>query len=465
MLNRLRFFLAINVSKFVKQILRLTGRKGTTLPGAIALRICPDILSHFGSKLNGNVVLITGTNGKTTTSNLLTHFLRKDGRAIISNSLGANLIQGIVTTFLDGYKGKAADGQAVVLEVDEATIGKVIQPLHPNAVVVTNFFRDQMDRYGEVDTVVELVGNALKKAPDHTMLILNADDPLVSSIAPEGKRVIWYGINSSDFSAEDHNEVKDGKFCRTCSSPLHYTQYHYGQLGFYRCLTCGFQRANPDYAAERVRLHEEGILFELKGDVGRINSPALYNVYNALAAITAANLMGVKREVLREEMSSMATGLGRMERMNIAGKHVMLTLVKNPTGFNQVLSVVQQETRPAHLVVVLNDHYADGTDVSWIWDTNIEKLRKMSRLQRIWATGTRAFDMGVRLKYAGFGDITEVMEGDIRTVDHALAELPEGHLLYILSTYTSLYAIRDHLLAKGRIEVEAKNRASVPGSA
>jgi lipid II isoglutaminyl synthase (glutamine-hydrolysing) len=464
-LNRLRVFLAVHVARFVKWVLRMTGRKGTTLPGAVALRICPDILSYFGDRMDGNVVLITGTNGKTTTSNLLSRFLLKDGRPVMNNSLGANLIQGIVTTFLDGFQGKKAAGQAVVLEVDEATIGKVIRPLRPFAVVVTNFFRDQMDRYGEVDTVVELVGDALRNAPDRTTVILNADDPLVSSIAPPGKRVVWYGINSSEFSASDPNEVRDGKFCRICSSPLRYTQYHYGQLGFYTCTGCGFKRANPDFAAERVRLHEEGILFEVQGDVGRIHSPALYNVYNALAAITAARVMGIERNVLREEMRQMKTGLGRMERINVGDHSVMLTLVKNPTGMNQVLSVVQQEKRPVHLVFVLNDRYADGTDVSWIWDTNLEKLHGMNDLRKIWATGTRVYDMGVRLKYAGFGDRTEVMEGDLRTVDHVLDHLPAGHTLYILSTYTSLYAIRDHLLAKGRVEVETENRASLPGSA
>lgn len=454
-MNRLRAQLAIKVSKFVKWVLHRTGRKGTTLPGAIALRICPDILSYFGRNLEGNVILITGTNGKTTTSNLLSRFLQADGRQVISNSLGANLIQGIVTTFVESYKRKRIDGQAVVLEVDEATIGKVIEPLRPYAVVVTNFFRDQMDRYGEVATVVEMVGDALKKAPGNTKIILNADDPLVSSISPEGKQLIWYGINSSEVTYADQREVKDGKFCRICSSALHYTQYHYGQLGFYRCPVCGFHRADPDYGAEHVRLDHDGILFELDGDTGRINSPALYNVYNALAAITVAKIMGVKRQLLREEMGHLSTGLGRMERLYVNGKSVMLTLVKNPTGFNQVLSVVQQEKRPASIVIVLNDRYADGTDVSWIWDTNIEKLCKMSQLQHIFATGTRAYDMGVRLKYAGFADVTEVIEGDLNTVEHALAELPEGNQLYILSTYTSLYAIRDYLLAKGRATVEA----------
>lgn len=197
-MSRLRFYLAVFAATGVKFLLRLVGRRATTLPGAIALRICPDILVYFGKSLAGKVALITGTNGKTTTSNLLARFLRADGYDVVSNSLGANLLQGIVSTFLERFPGKRKGEHAVVLEVDEATIGKVIGPLHPSVVVVNNFFRDQMDRYGEVDTVVNMVGQALIQAPADTIIILNADDPLVASLVPKGKKVVWFGINSVD---------------------------------------------------------------------------------------------------------------------------------------------------------------------------------------------------------------------------------------------------------------------------
>lgn len=461
-----RFRAAVLAAKSIKRILTLTGRKGTTLPGNIALRICPDLLANYGELLGERIVFVTGTNGKTTTSNLLVNFLRADGREVISNSLGANLIAGIATTLIEGVDQRYAHAQAAVLEVDEATIGNVIVPLQPKAVLVTNFFRDQMDRYGELDTVVEMVGSALKKTPPTTTVILNADDPLVTSIAPDDKSIVYFGIESSEFDSEDHSEVRDGKFCRKCGGNLQYTLYHYGQLGFYKCPSCDFSRPEPTLAAERVRLHEEGIAFEIGKVTGFINSPAVYNVYNALAAITASTVFGVQDEVLVSEMSYMKTQLGRMERLySNTGRELMLTLVKNPTGFNEVLKVVEHERNPVELVIILNDRYADGTDVSWIWDTNIERLQEFADLRRIYVCGTRAEDFAIRLRYADLGDITELVEGDVNCVDTALRQLPPGHMLYILSTYTSLYAVRDHLLEQGGSEVAAQNRAPVPGSA
>ncbi|MFD2170953.1 MurT ligase domain-containing protein [Tumebacillus lipolyticus] len=458
----LRFHAAVFAAKMTKKLLTLTGRKGTTLPGQIALRICPDLLAVYGRILGQRTIFITGTNGKTTTSNLLVTFLKADGRNVISNSLGANLIQGIATTLIEGVDLAHDQDQAVVLEVDEATIGNVIGHLQPKAVVVTNFFRDQMDRYGELDTVVDMVGRALQKAPNNTTVILNADDPLVTSIAPKEKNVLYYGIDSSQFDSEAHSEVRDGKFCRKCGNHLDYTLYHYGQLGFYSCSSCDFTRPTPSVVAEDVGLCREGISFQVGSATGFINSPALYNVYNALASITASTVFGVQDDVLVRGMSEMKTQLGRMERLTAAnGRDLMLTLVKNPTGFNEVLKVVEHETRPVELVVILNDRYADGTDVSWIWDTNIERLHQLADLRRIYCAGTRAEDFAIRLRYADLGEITEIIEGDIQCVEQSLRDLPDGHMLYILSTYTSLYNIRDHLLNEGGTELATVNRASV----
>ncbi|MFC4769604.1 MurT ligase domain-containing protein [Effusibacillus consociatus] len=451
-----RVWIAIIAAKTTKRLLSLMGRKGTTLPGAVALRVCPDLLQFYGARLAGRIVFVTGTNGKTTTSNLLANFLRKDGRDVISNSLGANLIQGITAALVEGVSLTKARKQSAVLEVDEATIGKVIESLQPAAVVVTNFFRDQMDRYGEVDTVVNMVGEALERSGKNTAIILNADDPLVSSIAPQGKKVLYYGIQSTDIPMDEQGEVRDGKFCRRCGSTLRYNLYHYGQLGFYECPGCGFKRQFPDQAAEHVRVRDGGIQFQLDGETGFLHSPAFYNVYNALAAIATARVLGVGSDVIREEMRNLNTGLGRMERIFVNdGQDTMLALVKNPTGCNQVLKVVSQMEKPVDMVFILNDRYADGTDVSWIWDTHLERLQEQKKLRRIVVAGTRAHDMAVRFKYAGLGHVTSVQEGDLAAVDAALSELPADHTLFILSTYTSLYAVRDHLLEKGRVAVEA----------
>jgi UDP-N-acetylmuramyl tripeptide synthase len=449
--------MAILAAKTTKRMLSLLGRKGTTLPGAVALRVCPDILEYYGEKLNGRIVFVTGTNGKTTTSNLLVNFLRKDGRDVISNALGANLIQGITAALIEGVSIGKARLQAAVLEVDEGTIGKAIVPLQPTAVVVTNFFRDQMDRYGEVDSVVGMVERAVNKAPRKTTVILNADDPLVASIAPTDKRVLYYGVESADFlQTDEQGEVRDGKFCRHCGSLLRYRQYHYGQLGLYECTGCDFKRPVPDQSAEHVQVYEGGMRFNVDGDTGYLNSPAFYNVYNALASISAAKVLGVAANVISQEMGKLSTGLGRMERFVVHDRQdAILTLVKNPTGCNQVLKVVSQMDKPIDMVFILNDRYADGTDVSWIWDTHLERLQAQKRLRRIVVAGTRAYDMAVRFKYAGFEGVTQVAEGDIQAVENALRQLPADHTLFILSTYTSLYAVRDHLLQEGRVAVEA----------
>lgn len=456
-----RFRAAVLAAKTVKKLLTLSGRKGTTLPGKVALSIYPELLAVYGKMLGEQIVFVTGTNGKTTTSNLLVHFLREDGREVISNSLGANLIQGIATTLIEGVDTRRRGQQAVVLEVDEATIGKVIGHLRPKAVVVTNFFRDQMDRYGELDHVVDMVGNALKKAPDSTTVILNADDPLVTSIAPDGKNVVYFGIESSAFDSEEHSEVRDGKYCRKCGSELEYSLYHYGQLGFYQCPSCGFSRPEPSIAAEGVRLDAEGIRFGVGEVTGFINSPALYNVYNALAAVTASTVVGVDGDVLMREMGYMKTQLGRMERLiSGSGRELMLTLVKNPTGFNEVLKVVEHEKKPVEMLIILNDRYADGTDVSWIWDTNVERLQQFADLRKIYVAGTRAEDFAIRLKYADLGEITEIVDGDTESVDEAVKRLAGDSMLYILSTYTSLYLVRDHLLAQGGQEVGRRQAVS-----
>jgi len=456
-----RFRAAVLAAKTVKKLLTLSGRKGTTLPGKVALSIYPELLGVYGKMLGEQIVFVTGTNGKTTTSNLLVHFLREDGREVISNSLGANLIQGIATTLIEGVEPRRRGQQAVVLEVDEATIGKVIGHLRPKAVVVTNFFRDQMDRYGELDHVVDMVGNALKMAPDSTTVVLNADDPLVTSIAPDGKNVVYFGIESSSFDSEEHSEVRDGKYCRKCGSELEYSLYHYGQLGFYKCPSCGFARPEPSIAAENVRLDAEGIRFGVGEVTGFINSPALYNVYNALAAVTASTVIGVDGDVLMREMGYMKTQLGRMERLvSGSGRELMLTLVKNPTGFNEVLKVVEHEKKPVELVIILNDRYADGTDVSWIWDTNVERLQQFADLRKIYVAGTRAEDFAIRLKYADLGEITEIVDGDTESVDEAVRRLAGDSMLYILSTYTSLYLVRDHLLAQGGQEVGRRTAVS-----
>ncbi|RKQ83524.1 MurT ligase domain-containing protein [Brockia lithotrophica] len=450
----LRTWAAIGTAKAIKRLLMALGRKGTTLPGAIALRICPDLLRYYGKKLEGRVVFVTGTNGKTTTSNILTYLLKKNGNKVISNALGANLIEGITTAFIEGFAA-SNNNQLAVIEVDEATLCKVIDHIPPKVVVVTNFFRDQLDRYGELEAVVDMVERALKRTPPYTIVVVNADDPLASSVAPQEKKTIFYGVESTKMPMNKQEEIRDGKLCRRCGALLRYQLYYYGQLGFYECPVCGFRRPTPDVTARNVRLQDGGVAFELDGESGFVDTPAFYNVYNVLAAIAAAKVLGVKPMIIAHEMKRLKIGLGRMERFMVGNEmETWLVLVKNPTGCNQVLKTIIRIDRPITLVFILNDRDADGTDVSWIWDVHLEQLKEQKNIKRIIAAGTRAYDIAVRLKYADLKDVTMIREGDVSAVEVALSELTVGHTLVILSTYTSLYAVRDYLLKKGGVYVE-----------
>lgn len=451
----IRAEISIFAARTAAFLLRLTGRKATTLPGSVALKLYPQILEYLGSKLQGRILFVTGTNGKTTTSNLVSQFLIKDGHDVISNALGANLIQGITAALIDGIRIVNVEQQIAVLEVDEATLPKVVQPLQPKAIVVTNFFRDQMDRYGEVESVVRMVENAMRYAPQGCTVILNADDPLVASIAPPQAHTLYYGIESTDIVADDVRDVRDGKFCRKCGSSLQYSLYYYGQLGIYTCPSCEFTRPDPVVVARNLVISDGGIRFTWNEGPGFLHSPAFYNVYNALAAVTAATVLGVSKKVLVQGMQQLSTGLGRMERIVLTdGTKVMLALVKNPTGMNQVIRVLGRLDQETEAVLILNDRYADGTDVSWVWDTDLESLQQAGHIHRITVGGTRMYDMAVRLRYAGLGDKVEIAQGDIAAVEQALKQLDSNRLLFICTTYTSLYAIRDHLLSKGRAPVE-----------
>ncbi|MDB5084514.1 MAG: hypothetical protein JWN30_1400 [Bacilli bacterium] len=443
-MGNLRPRIAVFAGKCVLLLLRLTGRKGTTLPGAVALKAAPDLLSWMGKQLSGRVILITGTNGKTTTANFLTNLLKLDGIDVIHNTLGANLLTGIATCLLNGLR--PGTEQVAVLEVDEATMRHVVPKILPASIVVTNFFRDQMDRYGEVDHVMELVGQAISLGDPAMKLILNADDPLVAALGAIHESVIWYGIESTGLDTGDDGDVRDGRHCLVCGSQLKYQRVFYGGLGHYGCSFCEFARPVPTVPIMDVEAGLDKLQFTIWGMTGTLTSKALYNVYNAAAALIGASMMGVSTATLSLGMQNMETGLGRMERFDAAGRAVVLTLVKNPTGFNQALRVLETETA-VEVQFILNDLYADGTDVSWIWDTNLERVLQQAQITRITASGTRAFDMAVRLKYAGWSGQIDVQPGDVQAVK-TLLELPHGGSgpLYILSTYTSLYKVRDFLL-------------------
>lgn len=445
---------------------RLRRGAGTSLPGLVARRLDPDIVRYLAAQLRHGSVVITGTNGKTTTSGLAAYVLRAGGLRIWRNREGANLARGITAALIIRarptgrlrWQGNAA----CVFEVDEAAFPQVVAEAQPRAVVVTNLFRDQLDRYGEVDTVAERWREALRVLGAETRLVLNADDPTVAALA-EGERAahaLYFGVedapaNGANGPAETDTavpEVIDTRTCPRCRAPLTYSQRFYSHVGHWACPGCGYVRPHPAvFARAIVPDGFDGMRFSLVTPAGerevRIGLPGLYNVYNALAAAATGVAMGYDAPEAAAALSRFMPAFGRAERIQVDGREVRLLLAKNPTGLNEVLrALAATGTRP-QMLMLLNDHAADGEDVSWIWDAGLEQVAKIAPAS-LTVSGTRAYDLALRLKYAGAP--ASMIEPEVpRALDLALARTPEGETLYIVPTYTAMLAVRAELERRG----------------
>ncbi|WP_027363842.1 Mur ligase family protein [Desulfotruncus alcoholivorax] len=444
-----RFLLALWLAKIAMVMSKLTGKgRGSSLPGMLALRICPDILKHYSSQTGRGAIMITGTNGKTTTSNMLAGALEHAGYKVINNREGANLLTGIVTSFIkiSSFTGKVSCDYAV-LEVDEAAFPVVIKWIQPRMVTITNFFRDQLDRYGELDTTISKVVGALKKLSADTQLVLNSDDPLVAKIAAEtGYQTTYYGIRPAAEISGRASYSREAKFCPFCSEALTYAVYIYSQLGDYKCPNCGFTRPVPDIEAASVRHRQAktvGAVIRSGSSEWRLELPVqgLYNLYNALAAFTASIKLGLKPEVVIASLNRYLPVTGRMETFKYKNKKVILALVKNPTGFNQALDGLLVGDEEQDLLIAINDNDADGRDVSWLWDVDFEiLLERQERFKRFICTGQRAEDMAVRLKYAGVSVAQISIEKDYNLAIQA-ALSGECQVISMLATYTAVWPV------------------------
>ncbi|MFA6808249.1 MAG: MurT ligase domain-containing protein, partial [Eubacteriales bacterium] len=359
----------------------------------------------------------------------------------------------------------------LLLEVDEATVPRISGQLKTRMAVITNFFRDQLDRYGEVDTTVKLVKEAL--SPD-TELILNADDPLVAQFGWNREKVYSYGVECLPVSSVESLETREGKYCPFCGRELNYTLFHYGQLGIYNCPGCEFERPELQMCAKDVRQDSAGLNFrveitenqalgttEVVGETQEnmcednakswdcsIPIQGFYNLYNALAAFAAAERLGISREVIRQGLKNYVSDAGRMEKFSLPEGQITLTLVKNPTGFNQVIHTIVAAPQKIVVLIAINDLAADGRDISWLWDVDFEILNACSdRIYRIVCSGLRAEDMALRLKYAGLDEKIILIENNLEEAVKLLQNVMAGEnkVVYILPTYTALFPIREIL--------------------
>ncbi|MDR1605124.1 MAG: MurT ligase domain-containing protein [Gracilibacteraceae bacterium] len=448
--------LALGAGRLTALVLKLSGRRGTTLPGAVARRLCPGLPSILSRAYPDGVVAVTGTNGKTTTNNILAAIMQAAGKKTALNSEGANMLNGICTALLrDADRRGRVRGDIFLAEVDEGSLPEFCRAISPRLVVVTNFFRDQLDRYGELDTTVAKVREAL---PPDAALLLNADDPLAAQLAAGHSRVIFYGVAALPGSSPAGGESREGRFCPRCGAPLAYTLFHYGQLGHYACSACAFRRPAPEAEATRVRSAADGFAFTLAELEYRTALGGGYNLYNALAALAAARWLGAPAAAGQTALRDFAPRDGRMEEFRI-DDGLTLILVKNPTGFNAVLEAISGGDRPLRLLLAINDLAADGRDISWLWDVDFELLGAGAAgaggappLRQVVCSGRRGADILLRLKYAGLNREILVCEPDCARALALLRRFPAGpeERVFVLPTYTALAPLRALLRAAER---------------
>lgn len=441
-MRRIQFLLALWAAKASVLGCKLVGKKGSSAPGVIALRLYPGMLEELSRRAGGKTIAVCGTNGKTTTNNLLYTILRAKGMKVVCNKLGSNMISGVTTAYLDAcdaFGRLAADVSC--LEIDEASSVQILDRLKPDYLVITNLFRDQLDRYGEIDITMELLKKALEKTPG-TVLVLNGDDPLCASFHQSlDRESVFFGIDEDVQVAL--RETKEGRFCVFCRHELRYHYYHYSQLGDYYCENCGFRRPKLDFPARQVSLGERAEFMVGQAPI-RANYRGFYNIYNILAAFSVASLLGVGLEDINQILASYKPQIGRMEEFTVNGRPVILNLSKNPAGFNQAISTMMKDARNKDVVVVINDNDQDGTDISWIWDVDFERMAQTG-FSRFAASGIRAEDVAVRMKYAGIPSEAVTFEKDVEAAIKALSE-SKGDVLYVLVNYTPLFETQRILL-------------------
>jgi len=430
---------------------------GSALPGLVAERIDPDLIAGLASELGQGSLLVTGTNGKTTTARLLRSIAKASGLEVVANRTGSNMMRGIGSALVEAadWSGEmaSAERRLGIFEVDEATLPHVARAVQPRAILFTNLFRDQLDRYGEVEHVAQVWRAAVGDLRDSVTVVLNVDDPSVASLAEVAKGgVITYGMKdtSSGVGAVEH--AADARWCSSCGSELSYSAVCYGHLGHWRCPGCGKSRPEPDIVCGKLDIgsnHLDLTIWMPAGQVkARLPLTGLYNGYNALAAAAASSALGLEREAIERGLNAFSAAFGRQERMRVSGREVQILLAKNPAGLNQVLRTITNDGSPADVVFFLNDNIADGRDVSWIWDVDFDLLAGKTR--SVTVSGIRAWDMALRLKYAGFyrDEASPRVEPEpAQALKQALAATPEGGTLYVIPTYTAMLQVRD-LLAR-----------------
>jgi len=440
----------VAAARLAARLSRLAGTGGgTTLPGKLLAKLDPGSIDRLAARLPLGTALVSATNGKTTTAAMAAEILSPRTR-LAHNSSGANLVSGVASALL------SADGAELGLfEVDEGALPEVARRLTPRALCLGNLFRDQLDRYGELELIAERWRAAVRALAREASLAVNGDDPQVGDLAREHEAAIVFGLDDPRHAHPGLQHAADSKWCLRCGRPYEYAAAYVGHLGDYRCPVCGHARPALDVVARDVELSGlDSVSFELVTPEGErrvtLRVPGLYNVYNALAAASLAHVLGSGLDEIGAGLESFSAAFGRFERIALGDKKLLVLLVKNPAGANEAIRTLLAGGPPTLAVIALNDEIADGRDISWIWDVDFEPL--LERLESVIATGDRAAELALRCKYAGFSEAAiEVVPDLARALDRGLAQTPPGGELVALPTYTAMLALRKIVGERGYV--------------
>jgi len=450
--------LANAAGKLTRLGLQLSGRGGTALPGLVALTIDPDFVTAVSTELAHGVVLVSGTNGKTTTARMLSDIVRATGWAPMHNRSGSNLERGIAGALLadSTWQGEPS-GDIGLFEVDEASLPPILGRISPRVVVVTNLFRDQLDRYFEIDQLARRMGDAIARLDPRVILVLNADDPIVAMLGERHQGpVLYFGVDDPAVGGRVPQAISDATRCPRCRAPLRYDRVVLAHEGEWSCGSCGLTRPGRDVSATTVALTPVSSELELRTAVAgafdpvRVPIAGLYNAYNALAALATARALDIALPTAALALASFRPAFGRLEQVAVDGRELRLILVKNPAGFNAAIAALLETDRRPRLLAALNDRDADGRDVSWIWDADFETLAPA--VEHAVVTGIRSRDLANRMKYAGVArDKIEVVGDWGSAIDRAIGAAPQGGEVVVLATYTAMQALRGELARRGHV--------------
>ena len=436
----MKYFFTVFICKIFILLLKLMGKKATSAPGKLAFKLYPDILKEYQGRVKKEIIAVMGTNGKTTTNNLLADFFEEAGYNVVCNRIGANMDEGSLVAFLNKTSlfGRTNIDYAC-LEMDEGWAEYILNFITPSKIVATNLFADQLDRYGSMESIMEFLKKAIRKAPNAT-LILNADDPISCAMAREFENEkVYFGIK--DKLSETETPLNEGKNCFCCGQPLEFEFRHFSHLGKYRCL-CGFERPENEFNAKDISLFPV-VDFEIE-NYGRLtlNSRGLYNVYNILAAFSTATKCQVEFEAIKRAIEKYKPQTGRMEKLSVNGKESYLILAKNPAGFNLSISAIAEDIRKKDIYLAVNNRISDGVDVSWLKDVDFSPIINESTISFTTA-GTKAEDALERLKEQNAYNFTSF--DDMKTAIENTISNSTGDVIYFLANYTALYETKEIL--------------------